>query len=65
MELSPVKPKNETVTWFITANSVVYVMFQYLSRYDKLNKMQLLCREMYIKKVPLYYRTVTFFMVPK
>ena len=53
MESLPVKPKNQTVTWFITANSVVYVMFQYLSRDDMLNKMQLLRRDMYIKKVPL------------
>ena len=65
MELSPVKPKNQTLTWFITANSVVYVMFQYLNRDHMLNKMQLLCRDMYIKKVPLYYKMVTFFMIPK
>ena len=65
MELSPVKPKNETVTWFITANSVVYVMFAYLTRDHMLNKMQLICRDMYIKKVPLYFKMFTFYMIPK
>ncbi len=65
MGLKPVKPKNEIVTWFITANSVVYVMFAYLTRDHMLNKMQLICRDMYIKKVPLYYKMFTFYMIPK
>ena len=66
MKSSPVEKKSQTFAWFITGNSVVYVMFQYLSRDDMLNKMQLLRRDMYFKKVPLYYKMVTFFFtIPK
>ena len=65
MELSPVKKKSQTFAWFITGNSVVYVMFQYLTRDHMLNRMQLICRDMYIKKVPLNYKMVTFFSIPK
>ncbi len=65
MELSPVKPKKKIFTWFITFESVVYLMFPYLTRDHMLNKMQLVCRDMYIKKVPLYFKMATFFMIPK
>ena len=65
MELSPAKQKNQTFAWFITGNSVVYVMFEYLTRDDMLKKMPLICRDMYFKKVPLYFKMEFFFVMPK
>ena len=49
--------------FFVRANSVIFLMFDFLPRQVLLNKMQLLSRDMYHKKVPLSLRFM--FLVPK
>jgi len=49
--------------FFVRANSVIFFMFDFLTRHMLLNKMQLLSRDMYYKKVPLSLRWV--FLLPK
>ena len=49
--------------FFVRTNSVIFFMFDFLPRHMLLNKMQLLSRDMYHKKVPLSLRWV--FLVPK
>ena len=48
---------------FVKGNSVILLMFDFLPRHMLLNKMQLLSRDMYHKKVPLSLRWV--FLFPK
>ena len=49
--------------FFVRTNSVIFFMFDFLPRHMLLNKMQLLSRDMYHKKVPLSLRLV--FLMPK
>ena len=49
--------------FFVRTNSVIFFMFDFLPRQILLNKMQLLSRDMYHKKVPLSLRWV--FLMPK
>ena len=45
---------------------MVYILFEFLARESMLNKMQLLCRDMYFNKVPLFYKKMSFFFrLPK
>ena len=43
-------------------NSMVFIFFEYFDRPFHLKKMQCLSRDMYYKKVPLYYKIV--FLIP-
>ena len=61
-----VEPKYKWTTaieWFAKTNTAIFNMFDFLPRQFVLNKMQLLSRDMYHRKVPLLYRSV--FLVPK
>ena len=45
---------------FVREPSAIFVMLEFLPRDDLLNKIQLLCRDMYCKKVPLAYQFAFF-----
>ena len=47
---------------FMKWNSMVFILFEYFDRPFHLKKMQRLSRDMYNKKVPLYYKTV--YLIP-
>ena len=61
--VEPIYPWKTPLEFFVRANSVIFFMFDFLTRHMLLNKMQLLSRDMYYKKVPLSLRWV--FLVPK
>ena len=48
--------------WFVKANAVIFYMFAFLTRWELLNKIQVLSRDMYYSKIPLAYRIV--YLVP-
>ena len=61
--VEPIYPWKTPKEFFVRTNSVIFFMFKFLPRQMLLNKMQLLNRDMYHKKVPLSLRWV--FLVPK
>ena len=61
--VEPIYPWKTPKEFFVRTNSVIFFMFDFLPRQMLLNKMQLLSRDMYHKKVPLSLKWV--FLVPK
>ena len=61
--VEPICPWKTPKKYFVKANSIILIMLDFLPRQMLLNKMQLLSRDMYHKKVPLSLRWV--FLVPK
>ena len=61
--VEPIYPWKTPLEFFVRANSVIFFMFDFLTRHMLLNKMQLVSRDMYYRKVPLSLKWV--FLLPK